>query len=142
MEAVFRGPAGAEQQGFGTDAVVVGTVWAAEEARGGWVGGWHVAMGRRTRYTCLWLRRVAHSLGGRGSSARGGWVGASTILAEKDGDGRGGQYICLDVPQRGRSRGKVEEGREEDSSGERGLTGLKGFERGADQQVAPQVTLQ
>ena len=73
--------------------------------------------------------------------------------------------MCLadeDVPRRGRSRGKVEAGRKEEAlcsgrsllfdhspcyegwcvSGRGFLARLKGFGRGADQQVAPQVTLQ
>ena len=73
--------------------------------------------------------------------------------------------MCLadeDVPQRGRSRGKVEAAREEEAlcsgrsllfdrfrcyegwcvSGRGFPARLKLFERGADQQVAPQVTLQ
>ena len=77
----------------------------------------------------------------------------------------GCEHMCLadeDVPQRGRSRGKVEAAREEEAlcsgrsllfdrfrcyegwcvSGRGFPARLKGFERGADQQVAPQVTLQ
>ena len=73
--------------------------------------------------------------------------------------------MCLadeDIPQRGRSRSKVEAGRELEAlcsgrsllfdhsrcyegwcvSGRGFLARLKGFERGADQQVAAQVTLQ
>ena len=73
--------------------------------------------------------------------------------------------MCLadeDVPQRGRSRDKVEAARELEAlcsgrsllfdhsrcyegwcvSGRGFPARLKGFERGADQQVAPQVTLQ